>query len=80
MDWKSRIVRDPRIASGRPVFRGTRVLLSTVLANLAEGASVAQILTDFPSLCEVDVRPATAFAAASAEEDLRLLLPPTLAP
>ena len=42
--------------------------LKTVLASLAEGATTAEILADFPTLSEEDVRAAIAFAAASAQE------------
>jgi len=65
-----RIVRDPKICGGQPVFKGTRVTLRTVLASLAEGDSAEEILTDFPTLTAEDVRAAIAFAAASAEEDM----------
>ena len=65
-----RIVRDPGICGGEPVFRGTRVTLRTVLASLAEGDSPDEILAEFPSLKAEDIRAAIAFAAASAEEDL----------
>jgi uncharacterized protein (DUF433 family) len=58
------------ICRGEPVFKGTRVTLRTVLASLADGDSVEEILADFPSLKPEDVRAAIAFAAASAEEDL----------
>jgi len=68
--YEERIVRDRQVCGGEPVFRGTRVLLRTVLASLAEGNSVEEILADFPSLKTEDVRAAIAFAAASAEEDL----------
>jgi uncharacterized protein (DUF433 family) len=44
--------------------------LRTVLASLAESATIAEILEDFPTLTEEDVRAVIAFAAASAEEDL----------
>ena len=70
MDYQDRIIRDPRIVGGEPVFKGTRVTLKTVLASLAEGATTAEILADFPTLSEEDVRAAIAFAAASAQEDL----------
>ena len=70
MNYRERIVRDPRVVGGEPVFKGTRVTLRTVLGSLAEGATPAQILTDFPTLSEEDVRAAIAFAAASAQEDL----------
>jgi len=69
-DFKDRIVRDAEICGGEPVFKGTRVTLRTVLASLADGDSVEEILADFPSLKAEDVQAAIAFAAASAEEDL----------
>lgn len=67
---QQRIVRDPAICGGDPIFLGTRVTLRTVLASLAAGDSVAEILADFPTLKAEDVQAAIAFAAASAEEDL----------
>lgn len=65
-----RIIRDPNICGGEPVFRGTRVTLRTVLASLAAGDGAEEILPDFPTLAVEDIRAAIAFAAASAEEDL----------
>ena len=72
MDYQDYIVRDPKICGGEPVIKGTRVTLRTILASLAEGASFDELLKDFPSLNEEDVRAVIAFAAASAEEDLPL--------
>ncbi|MCP4662961.1 MAG: DUF433 domain-containing protein [bacterium] len=66
------IVQDPKICGGQPVIRGTRVTTRTVLASVAEGATVREILEDFPSLTETNVRAAIAFAAASAVDDLPL--------
>jgi uncharacterized protein (DUF433 family) len=77
MNYHERIVRDPQIVGGEPVLKGTRVTLKTVLASLAEGATTtAEILADFPTLSEEDVRAAIAFAAASAQEDLPLVETP----
>ncbi len=70
MVFQKHIVRDPQVCGGSPVIRGTRVTLKTILASLAEGASVDEILRDFPSLTEADVRAVVAFAAISASEDL----------
>jgi uncharacterized protein (DUF433 family) len=64
------IVRDSQICGGEPVIRGTRVPVRTVLASLAEGSTIEEILADFPSLKEEGVRAVIAFAAASAVEDL----------
>jgi uncharacterized protein (DUF433 family) len=70
MTLQDRIVRDPAVCAGQPVVRGTRVTVRTILGYLAHGDSTAQILDDFPSLTEDDVRAIVAFAAASASEDL----------
>ena len=64
------IGRDPAICGGEPVVRGTRVTVRTILASLAEGAWIDEILADFPTLTQEHIRAAIAFAAASAEEDL----------
>ena len=70
------IVRDPQIRGGEPTVRGTRV---TILASLAEGAWIDEILADFPTLTEVQVRAAIAFAATSTEEDLAIPALPVFA-
>lgn len=68
--YQDLIVRDPQICNGEPVIRGTRVTVRTILASLAEGSWVDEILADFPTLTEAQIRAVIAFAAASAEEDL----------
>ncbi|MDO8585904.1 MAG: DUF433 domain-containing protein [Armatimonadota bacterium] len=70
MDYRDYIVRDAKVCGGQPVLKGTRVTLRTVLASLAEGSTVAEILQDFPTLNEDHIRAAIAFAATSAQEDL----------
>ena len=62
--------RNPKVCGGQPVFRGTRVLLRTVLASLADGDSSEDILQAFPTLTPEHLRAAIAFAASSAQEDL----------
>jgi uncharacterized protein (DUF433 family) len=54
------------------VIRGTRVTLRTVLASLADGDSIEDILKSFPTLSNEAVRAVIAYAASSAEEDLPL--------
>jgi uncharacterized protein (DUF433 family) len=70
MNYRERIERNPRVVGGEAVLKGTRVTLRTVLASLAEGATTAEFLADFPTLREEDVRAAIAFAATSGQEDL----------
>lgn len=70
MNYHEHIVRDPQICGGQPVIRGTRLLLRTILASLAEGSSEEEILRSFPALTSDDLKAVIAFATASAEEDL----------
>ncbi|MCZ7564991.1 MAG: DUF433 domain-containing protein [Burkholderiales bacterium] len=79
IDYQAHIVRDPAICGGEPVVRGTRVTVRTVLASLAEGMTVAEILRDFPTLDDAAVKAVIAFAAASAEEDLPVPPAPSVA-
>ncbi|HXE56300.1 MAG TPA: DUF433 domain-containing protein [Tepidisphaeraceae bacterium] len=72
MTFPDFIQRDQRICGGEPVFRGTRVTLRTVLASLADGDSIEQVVASFPTLTAEQVRAAISFAAASAQEDLPL--------
>ena len=55
-NYQERIERHPHVAGGEAVIRGTRVTLRTVLASLAEGATIDEILEDFPTLAEAHVR------------------------
>jgi uncharacterized protein (DUF433 family) len=72
INYQSFITRDPAVCGGQPVVAGTRVTVRTVLASLAEGMTVDQIVADFPSLTREAVQAVIAFAAVSAEEDLPL--------
>jgi len=70
LKYRDFIIRDPKICGGRPVIKGTRVPLRTLLASLADGDSADDILRDFPTVSEEALKAVIAFAAASAEEDL----------
>ena len=79
MNYRDVIVSDPHVCGGVSVIKGTRVTLRTVLASLAEGASIEEIIRDFPTLQERDVRAVIAFAATAAEEDLSVTMLPSFA-
>lgn len=67
-----RIAVDPAICGGRPIVAGTRVRVSDILEMLAGGASVDEIVADFPYLSEDDVRAALTYAAAMADHPVVL--------
>ena len=52
------------------MIKGTRVPVCTVLASLAEGAVIEDILADFPTIGREDVRAVISYAAAAVVEDL----------
>lgn len=70
MNYLAHFERNPLICGGQWVIKGTRVPVRTLLASLAEGASIEEIVADFPTVGGEDVRAVIAFAAASVEEDL----------
>ncbi len=70
MDWQEFIVVDPQICHGQACFKGTRVMVSVVLDNLAIGASSEEILTSYPSLPTEAISAAIAYAAELARERL----------
>lgn len=58
-----RIQISPTVCHGKPVVRGTRVLVSTVLGALSGGDSVATVLDDYPMITAEDIAAALEFAS-----------------
>jgi uncharacterized protein (DUF433 family) len=78
MDYQQYLIRDPQICGGELVIKNTRVTVRTLLASLAEGATIEEIMEDFPTVTESAVRAVIAFAATSAEDDLPLPSVPSI--
>jgi len=62
-DLLKRISVNPNVCFGKPCIRGTRIWVSLIVDNLAEGVSEAEILAAYPALQSEDIRAALAFAA-----------------
>ncbi len=69
MNWKDRITTDPTICHGKPCIKGTRVLVSVILDNLADGESQENILRGY-HIEAADIRAALAYAADLARDRL----------
>jgi uncharacterized protein (DUF433 family) len=67
-NWKERITVDPAVCHGKACIRGTRVLVSSVIDNVAAGVSRREILRAYPALAEADIEAALAYAAELARE------------
>lgn len=68
MDWKPFISVDPKVMHGTVCFAGTRVPVSVVLDNLANGETPERILEEYPSLKAAHIPAAIAYAADLARE------------
>ena len=71
------IITDPKICHGKPVFKGTRVLVSDVLEMLAEGMSIDDILEEYPQLSKEMILEAIALAAELLRRERRVIPIPT---
>jgi len=67
MIYRDRVEIDPGICSGKPVIRGTRILVTSILSQLAAGESFDEIRKGFPGLADDDIRAAIEFAKQSVE-------------
>ena len=68
MDWREFVVVDPAVCHGQACIRGTRIMASVVLDNLAAGLDVEGLLKSYPSLTREGVQAAVAYAADLARE------------
>ena len=71
--WQSYIQIEPDLHHGEPCIRGTRIPVAVILANLAEGLSIPDLLREYPALQEEHVRAALAYAAEVLNHDWVLL-------
>ena len=63
MVYQDHITIDPRIRSGKPCIKGTRIAVADVLDYLGGGMSATEILDDFPDLKAEDIQACLTFAA-----------------
>jgi uncharacterized protein (DUF433 family) len=71
-----RIVMDPRIMTGKPTVKGTRITVEMILRKLGAGMTAEEILQDHPHLTLDDIRAAQAFAADYLAEEAVVLAEP----
>ena len=75
MNWQERITVSPDVCHGKACIRGTRIMVSVVLDNLAAGLTAAEIIESYPSLTLSDIQAAMSYAAELARERVVSLLP-----
>ncbi|MDQ7052578.1 MAG: DUF433 domain-containing protein [candidate division KSB1 bacterium] len=60
-----RIILDPKIMVGKPVIKGTRLTVEYILNLLAHGATVEEILEEYPGVSREDIQACLLFATKS---------------
>ena len=73
MNWRDHITVDPEVCHGRACITGTRVLVATILDNLAAGLDSEEITKSYPSITRDSVQAAVCYAAELAKERVVLL-------
>jgi len=68
MNWRKYITVDPAVCHGQACMTGTRIMVSVVLDNLAEGQTFDQIIASYPSMSREAIFAAIAFAAELARQ------------
>jgi uncharacterized protein (DUF433 family) len=67
-NWRERVSVHPAVCHGKACIRGTRIMVSVILDNIAAGIDRAEILASYPSLQPVDINAALGYAAELARE------------
>jgi uncharacterized protein (DUF433 family) len=60
-----RIELNPKVCNGKPVIKGTRIPVSVILAQIAEGETWDELLAGYPELKKEDIQAALLYARAS---------------
>lgn len=68
MNWRDFITVDPDICHGQACIKGTRVMVSVVLDNLAAGLTTEQVLQQYPTLTPESIKAAISYAAELSRE------------
>lgn len=68
IDWRKYIESDPAVCHGKACLKGTRVLVSTILDNLAAGESPQSIRESYAGVTDDAIHAAIAYAADLARE------------
>ena len=65
MKETDRIELNPKVCNGKPVIRGTRIPVSVILDQIAQGESWDDVLKGYPELKKEDIKATLLYARAS---------------
>ncbi|MGA3211552.1 MAG: DUF433 domain-containing protein [Terriglobales bacterium] len=67
-NWRDRISVNPAVCHGKACIRGTRIMVSVIIDNIAAAVSRNDIRSSYPALIDADIDAALAYAAELARE------------
>ena len=70
MNWRDYITVDPAISHGQACIKGTRIMVSVVLDNVAAELTTGEILKSYPTLTREAIQAALVYAAELTRERL----------
>ena len=62
-----RIEFNPKVCNGKPIIKGTRIPISVILEQIADGETWETLLNDYPELKKEDIQAALLYARASVD-------------
>jgi uncharacterized protein (DUF433 family) len=62
-----RVELNPKVCNGKPVIKGTRIPVSVILEQIAQGESWGDLLKGYPELKKEDIKAALLYARNSLE-------------
>jgi uncharacterized protein (DUF433 family) len=72
-NYETRITSDPKVCSGKPCLKGTRIPVHMILDLLAAGETGDGIRKAYPDVTDDDIRACISYAATLAEEEAGVL-------
>jgi uncharacterized protein (DUF433 family) len=75
MDWRERIVVNPKVLVGKPVVKGTRIAVELVIDLLACGYSKEQIIEQHDHITVEDIQACLAYASETLRSERVYAIP-----
>lgn len=70
----NRIAINPKVMTGKPIIKGTRLTVEYILNLLAHGATMAEILQEYEGLTQDDIQACLLFAARTLDSTIMMPL------
>lgn len=67
MSWQDRIVNDPDILGGKPIVKGTRISVESIIDLLGRGWTTEQVVREYDHISADDVQACLAYASRTGE-------------